>query len=339
MRVRQGSCRLAVDIEGEVEFDESETSIVRVSRGGRFRIAEERGGVERELLAEPGANGPSLEYEVDGEPRPFDAEGRRWLAQLLPELFRSTGLDHEGRVGRILQRGGLPALLAELRLISSDYVQRLYVSELFEQARPSEAQVRQVIELATASIDSDYDMRQVLTTALANHPAEAVVGPRFAETCAAIDSDYDLREVLTEVIAKARTHAPGEQALRCVDDIDSDYDARMVLTAAAERWPKGRELPQSFFTAAGAMNSDYDRRTTLEAVTARRPVSATDLANVLATADRFHSSYDRATLLVSVAESAPLSGELAAAYRAAARGIGSEYDRQRALAALADGGE
>jgi hypothetical protein len=338
VRIRQGDCRLAIDIEGDVRFDEAESTVVHVSRGGRFRVAEERDGSERELLARPGDDGLRITYELDGSERPFDAEGRAWLARLLPEVFRSTGLDAEGRVRRILQRGGVPALFAETRKIRSDHVQRIYLTELLEQGKPTEAQVREAAELGARDIDSDYDLAELLVAALAEHRSEVVVGPRFADACAAIESDYDLRRVLSEVIARARTNAPGEEALRCVRRIESDYDTAEVLVAAAQRWPPGRELPASYFVAAREMGSDYDRRRVLQAVTGRRPAPPADLGRVLAVADAFTSSYDCAELLVSVAEASPLDGELASAYRTVARGIASEYDRQRSLAALADGG-
>jgi hypothetical protein len=312
--------------------------VVRVESGSRFRIAEERGGVERELVAKPGPGGaPRLEYEVDGKARTFDAEGRAWLAHLLPEVFRASGLDAEGRVGRILRRGGFDAVLAESARIRSDYVQRIYLAELLDQVRASEAQVRRVVALATRDLESDYDLAELLVGALASYPAEAVVGGDFAPVCAAIDSDYDLRRVLGEVMARARTHAPAEQALPCLRHVDSDYDTAEVLVAAAGRWPSGRELPAAFFVAARRMQSDYDRRRSLQAVTARRPAMATDLQHVLESAEEFSSDYDLAELLVATAEAGePLHGALADAYLAAARGISSSHDRQRALAALVD---
>jgi hypothetical protein len=289
-------------------------------------------------VAKPGTGAAlRLTYEVNGEEHPFDAAGRAWLAELLPEVFRATGMDARGRVGRILRRGGFDAVLAESARIRSDHVQRVYLAELLAQVKASEAQVRSVVALAARDVESDYDLAELLVGALQDYPVEAVIGSSFAPVCAAIDSDYDLRRVLAEVMARARTHAPAEQALPCLRHVDSDYDTAEVLMAAAARWPGGRALPGAFFAAAKGMSSDYDRRRSLQAVTERRPAVAADLQHVLETAAVFSSDYDRAELLVSAAEAGePLQGSLADAYLAAARGIGSEYDRQRALAALAD---
>jgi hypothetical protein len=335
VRVRQGSCRLDIDLEGELTFAADERSIVRVPPGGRLRILERRGGHERELVAKAGPGGaPQIGFDLDGDPHPYDAAAQEWLARLLPDIFRQTGLDAAARVRRIHGRGGFEAVLAETRLIRSDYVQRTYLEELLRLVRPTPEQTSRALEVASQGIESDYDMAELLIAALGVQPGGVATASSFPVACASIESDYDQRRVLVELVSKVADPAAVGRALGCARGIDSDYDSAELLISVVARWPKGKELPDQFYTVARNVGSDYDRRRTLEAVTQRRPLPEADLRRVLATADAFRSDYDLAELLVSAAGAGRLGGDLAAAYTRAAAHIGSSYDRQRALAAM-----
>ena len=334
--MREGSCKLDVDLDGRVAFASDERTISRIAPGGRLRILERRAGHERELVAKPGPDGaPYATFELDGRAHPYDDAAKQWFARILPELFRQTGMDAEGRVGRILARGGFDAVLTEARLIRSDSVQRLYLTELMEQSHPGREQVARVIDLAGRDISSDYDLAELLVGALGSQDVGAVVGSSgFRQACAAIDSDYDLRRVLVEAVQKAREPGAAELALACAKGIGSDYDRAELLTALTARWPRGHALSDQFYSLARDVSSDYDRRRTLQAAAERRPLPEADVRQLLASADAFHSDYDLAELLVSVAGAARIDGDLATAFERAAAHIGSSYDRQRAMAAI-----
>ena len=60
------------------------SGVARVDAGGTLRLAEDRGGVRRELTVRPGADGrPAYDYRENGVPKPFDAAAQRWLSQSL----------------------------------------------------------------------------------------------------------------------------------------------------------------------------------------------------------------------------------------------------------------
>jgi beta-lactamase regulating signal transducer with metallopeptidase domain len=73
----------ALTVERAV-LDPERTGVARVAPGGSLRLAEDRGGVRRELTVRRGADGqPAYDYRENGAPKPFDAAARRWLAQSL----------------------------------------------------------------------------------------------------------------------------------------------------------------------------------------------------------------------------------------------------------------
>jgi Zn-dependent protease with chaperone function len=60
------------------------TGVAGVDAGGALRLAEDRGGVRRELTVRRGADGkPVYDYRENGAPKPFDAAAQRWLSQSL----------------------------------------------------------------------------------------------------------------------------------------------------------------------------------------------------------------------------------------------------------------
>ena len=335
-RIREGGCALDVDIRGDVAFNADETAIARIARDGRMRVYVRRGDREREMVVTAGADGrPVVVWEVDGERRPWDDAARGWFAQLVPELFRLTGIDAEGRVGRLLARGGVDAVLAEVGRIDSDTVAAKYLRELLRQADPTPEQVGRIVTVAVRGIDSDHELSNLLLSAIELRGAEAVVSAAFLDACDAIDSDHDARRVLSEIVRRGQQPAAVDRALGCLRGVDSDHDTAEVLVLVPPRWPVGQPLPASFYTAARGVGSDHDRRRSLEAATARRPLPAGDVRNVLALAGAFGSDHDLAGVLVSVAAATRLEGELASAFVAAADRIGSDHDRARAMEALA----
>ena len=207
-----------------------------------------RGGHERELIAKPGAGGaPEVTFELDGERQPFDDSARAWLGRMLPELFRETGVDAKGRVGRILARGGVDAVLAEMRLIRSDYVQRVYSVELLQQAKPDAAQVERVVALAARSIESDYDLAE-LGRLRGSRGASRGPGREFGEACAP-STPTTTCFARCQVGRLPRTDG-AERALGCARGISSDYDRSELPPSGGALAAKA--LGESFFTSPAA---------------------------------------------------------------------------------------
>lgn len=75
---------ISVVRKGDVELNDDNINIERISPDGSFKIAEVRDGVERELEVKP-TDDDGLEwiYTVDGEVKPFDDEARAWFEDLM----------------------------------------------------------------------------------------------------------------------------------------------------------------------------------------------------------------------------------------------------------------
>src|ERR1700730_16512067 len=111
-----------VEIRGKAEFTDDYTDIRDVSEGGFVRIEEDRYGQSRRYEVRRSTNGELRRtYYLNGDVHPLDQEARNWLAKIVLNAVRQSGIDADKRVQTIMHQRGLTGVLDEIALISSDY--------------------------------------------------------------------------------------------------------------------------------------------------------------------------------------------------------------------------
>jgi hypothetical protein len=332
-----GSCELEIELEGEIRFSPDDRGIEWLGRGAELTI-EEDAEVDRELKVTPGPDGePRYRWSVGGEERPFDQEARRWLAEVLPEVFRSTGLQAPERVARLLAKGGVPAVLAEIRQMSSDHVQGLYFDETLRQHRLTAAEARDLLATAGETLGSDYSLAEVLSHVPSGPLADRRTQAAFVRAASTLGSDYEAGRVLKTLLGR-RDLAPEtlDAVMVVTQDIGSDYELAEILLAALEAYPRGRPVPRAFFAAAETIGSDYEHARALRAVLDRDRLDDATVAALLRSAGSIGSDHELAELLVRLAGRAEIDGPLRERYLETAQGVGSRYERERVLAAVGE---
>jgi hypothetical protein len=332
-----GSCRLEIELEGEIRFSPDDRGIEWLGRGAELTF-EEDAEVDRELKVTPGPDGePRYRWSVGGEERPFDQEARRWLSGVLPEVFRSTGLQAPERVARFLAEGGVPAVLAEIRQMSSDHVQGLYFDETLRQHRLTAAEARDLLATAGETLGSDYSLAEVLSHVPSGPLADRRTQAAFVRAASTLGSDYEAGRVLKTLLGR-RDLAPEtlDAVMVVTQDIGSDYELAEILLAALEAYPRGRPVPRAFFAAAETIGSDYEHARALRAVLDRDRLDDATVAALLRSAGSIGSDHELAELLVHLAGRAEIDGPLRERYLETAQGVGSRYERERVLAAVGE---
>jgi beta-lactamase regulating signal transducer with metallopeptidase domain len=357
--------RLRVEIDGKVEFNAEETDIARMDPGAEIEIEQTRQGNTRELRAKNVGGEIRRRYFVDGKEQTFDAEGKAWLAQVLPDLFRLTGLQMQARTRRMLAQGGAQRVLDEIAKIKVDHVRGGYIAELLTQASLNENEFARTLALID-EIDSDFETRQVLERALAKAPAnarlhaqmlelaagmdseferaewlslaarrlpiEAEASPAWAKALAAFDSDFERRRTLEKLIDHGRPRAMAvATALVASEAIDSDFERRSALQAAA-----ASDAPISdaaYLKVADGIDSDFERREALLALIGAGAPSLERSRGILRSASSMSSDFEQREVLVALAARMPNDAALIADYRLAARKLG-DYERGQAEEAL-----
>jgi beta-lactamase regulating signal transducer with metallopeptidase domain len=357
--------RLRVVLHNDVEFNAQESDVVRMGGGAKLEIEQVRAGVKRKITIAPVAGRIQRTYLVDGVARPFDADGKAWLAGAIPDIFRMTGMQAEARSKRLLGEGGVPRLLAEIALLNNDHARAEYLGQLFAQATPDTAQTAQALTLMKAmdsdfekrraldialkqpqleatnqatmlalarGIDSDFERAEWLIDAAAKLPLQGENAPAWSQALLAFDSDFERKRSLQALIESGQ---PREEAvttsLRAIRGMDSDFEQRSVLETAAKA---GVAVPDAdYLVIVDALDSDFEKREALLALIRGAAPDAVRSQNILRSVRGMSSDFERSEVLKALAAAMPNDVALIENYRAVTRGM-SDFERAQAEKAL-----
>ena len=322
-------CSVSIEIEGDVTIAPDLTDIVSVSRGSYVEIVERTSDVVRRLEIRNRSGDTERKYTVDGETRPWNADGQRWLAGLLVDLERRTGTFAKSRVAQIFENGGGSAVLAEIDRLTGDYAKRRYFTELFDRdINLDDAFIGRAIGQAAQQIDSDYELRVVLSDVADEKLFADAATLAFANAVRSLQSDYERRVAITTLVS--RNKQLPSSALRAVigaaQSTTSPYEMRVILTTLADQRALDAELLATYVEAVGRINSDYERRVALTAIL-ERELDARALAAVFRASRTMTSDYERRLVLTAAVKGRTLGGEALREFDAAVDAMTSDYER------------
>ncbi len=396
-----GNQKLEVKYDGAVEFADDDSDVKTLSPGGMLRIREGRSGSSRTVEFQSDASGTIRRRYWEGtSEKPFDPDGRAWLSQALPRIIRQTAIGAPGRVARILKAKGPTGVLAEISLIEGSWGKRVYFGELLKSPGLDSATVRQALDQAGRQIDSDFElaslliasdrlvvddatrrayfdaartiqsdfeMRRVYSSALKRGPVSPEILAGVLDASTAIESDFEEAELLLQIAQlqplDARTRAP---FLKALGTIDSDFECRRVVSAVVRADPSPETLATMldpsiaidsdfeqasflidvaksqaidgalrapFFKGVDSINSSFERGRVLQTVMKRGSLSPETVVAVLRSAQDMGSSHETSQVLMAVATTQPISGEARQLYISTAERLG-DFEQGRALSAL-----
>lgn len=329
--------KLEINYRGDVEFTDDDADLKSLTPGGWLRIRQEtRSGQTRVLEYNAQADGTiQRRFRVGGGDRPFEPEGRKWAAEMLPRFIRQSGIGAANRVRRIYRAGGATAVLGETALIEGDHAKRRYYSELLHIPALGARDVERTLARAGTEIKSDFELASLLIGA---GPLLDDEGARRAYVGAArsIESDFEMRRVFSGLL---KNGAPAPALLAAVLDasasLDSDFEAASLLAGVATHQSIDATVRGPFFRALETVGSAFERRRVLAAVFDRDDLSAEAAVAALESASRVDSDFECATVLVQFVKRRPVEGAVRAPFFKAVASIDSAFERGRVLKEVA----
>ena len=331
-----GDCSYEMEARGEVKFNRDVTDIESISSGGSFTLEQHIGDDTKRLVVRPGSNG-TLErtYSENGARHEFDADARAWLAAALVALDRQTGFAVDQRVPALLERGGVDAVLQEVKLVSTDYARRRYYTKLLSMRQLDRAQIKRVVEQAGADMSSDYELAELLVAVSKLDAFSDDSHPAFVAAAKKIDSDYERRRALNALLQRDRLAPTTVQALLdAASTINSDYELAELLIDVSKRYAINDQTRPTYVKALGSIKSDYEHRRVLSAIVAGGGLTPAVNRTLLQDAARIQSDYELAEFLILMGKNGGLDASTRDAYFAATDKIGSDYEHRRALMPL-----
>jgi hypothetical protein len=329
--------RVEVRYRGSIALTDDDRDIAQISPGGYFRISDGGWfGAGNRVEVRPLANGTlERKFSSGWSEKPFEPEGRQWLATALQRLIRRTGFAADARVSRILKAQGAPGVLAEISRLETSYARSVYFRKLFVQATLTDRELAQALEQAGRQVDGSYELSRVLRQAADQAVAGAESRKAYFDAAAKITSDYEAARALTAALSKpGLPSASVAQGLAAAKTIESDYELARLLRAVAGAQTLDAESRKAFFDALALVGSDYEHRRVLSAVAGGGGDPAVSTA-ALTSAAKIDSDYDLAQVLLGVVRAGKVEASRDEFFRAVST-LQSGYERRRVLAALAD---
>ena len=369
IRWETDDCRVDVEIEGDVRFLDDDSGVARMARDALFEVEERIGRVSRRarLHGEPTGE-MERRYWVDGDEVAWGTEADRWLAQILPELFRQTTINAEARVRRMVAAGGPDRVFAEVAAIRSSHVSAHYFEILMDEVALDDADYARVIEVA-GGIDSDHTAGELLFAVI----DRAGLRPAFQEpmlrAAESLGSDHQKSRVLEKLLEADLSPTQLNAVVASSQTIESDHNLSMVLVEVARRGRLADLDRGAFLDAlatiqsdhatgvvvdafldidaldgveimrvlemAEAIGSDHERATVLGTLVERHDLEPPEVSRFLEVATVMRSDHQTAATLMRLAEAQDLDGGEIAQVLESSRGIGSDHQRASVMMTLA----
>ena len=161
IKTKANGQNFSIEYEGDITISDNDKDIVSISRGGFLIIKKSTFGSKRKIVIQAESKGLTKEYYVGRSKKSFNPEGKAWLAQILPDILRTTGIGAESRVARFHKKGGAQSVLNEIKKMSSDYVASTYLKLLLQYDLSPNELIR-TIKTAGNQIESDYYLSEIL---------------------------------------------------------------------------------------------------------------------------------------------------------------------------------
>jgi hypothetical protein len=326
--------RLEASYRGDVEFTDDDADVKRLSPNGYLKIKQTKDGTRTIELRADSSGSIQRRFWVGSSERPFEPEGRQWLAQVLPRFIRQTGLGAHARVARIFAAKGAPGVLAEISLIEGSWAKRRYFSELLNNTTVDAQTSRQVIAQAGREIDSDFELASLLIESADRLLQDDATRQAYFDAARTIQSDFEMRRTLSAALKRgAMKPALVASMLEASAAIDSDFEEASLLVETVKSQPLDATTRGPFFKAASSISSDFERRRVLDAAVSadQSPVTlkaALDAATM-------SSDFESASLLLDIVKAHPIDDSLRPSFFKVVEGISSDFERGRVLQAVA----
>lgn len=271
------------------------------------------------------------ELSVHGKVVGDSEQSRQQIEQLTLMMFRNTPIDAKGRVNTLLQYQGTTKVLNEISLMQDQDSKKQYFNELVKQAVLTEQQQLQLIA-STATIQSDYELTEVLLLLAKAQSIQPSVQKNLLQTSSRIGSDYEKRRLLSQ-LAQPPSGFQLVQILQASLEIESDYELGQLLQQAAPQIQDNDTL-QALLRTAKSIESDYELQQVLTALPFERFGTTQNEQVIALAAANIESDYELATMLTLMMSRASNPQALQSAIKAALKTISSDSEKVRVFELL-----
>jgi len=301
---KSGLSSFNIEYKGKIEVTDDDKDIKSISPGGYLEISKTTFGSKREILVEA-ASGGSLrrEYYEGRAKTEWEPAGRKWLAEILPEIVRSTGIAAESRVDRFFKQGGVDAVINEIGRLDGNYVVAIYGKLLLAKDGLSNNDLKKAIEGISNELDSDYYLAEILKDNASRFLKNDATADVYFEAATKIGSDYYATVVLKEALDSYKPSASSlAKIMEASKSIGSDYYQASLLTRVLELDDLDGELLAEVIETTKDVGSDYYQSQILSKALDKKGLSSSSYNSLIVAVSDVSSDYYMASVFSKLAE-------------------------------------
>jgi hypothetical protein len=330
-----------IEIRGTIEVADDDKDIKSISSDGYIEITKTSFGSRRTIKITAEDKVVKREYFEGRTAVNYEPEGRKWLAEILPEVVRTTTIAAESRVNRFYAKGGSQGVLNEIEQMKSDHIKAHYANLLMKKPI-SEKDYALIVSKISNNIDSDHYLSQFLENNLSkfmqnkdatealftatnrlgsDHYKTQVIKEALRSQSASIEnvkiilasssrmgSDHYKTEVLTSLMRQSNLTDPiMTEIISSSKSINSDHYRTEILTKALDR-KLSAESYQQAIEAVKDINSDHYITEVIKGML-RNPIDDQSLNNLLSVTSSIESDHYRTDVLITLLKKQDLKEE------------------------------
>ena len=327
----------SLDYRGKITLTDDERDIKSISPGGYFKVSKTTFGTRRMVKVENKGNNQLVRsYQVGRNNEPYYPEGQKWLADILPDIMRETGLGANQRVARIYKKSGTEGILDEIDLIKGDYVKAKYFAALLEIPGVRGGELPEILAAIGNEMNSSYEMGKLLSQYSERFLSDETSARLFFRTANQLSSDYEKSKLLINVLDNQKISAAAfTEALNAAGSISSDYESCKVLKSVLDNDNLGVDQLGEVMEIVGDISSDYEKSKVLLSVM-DKAFDDNIFEAVLGTGKDISSDHEKAKVLKRLIDNQDLNERRLRAVLSTIDDISSDYEKKNILKKLID---
>jgi hypothetical protein len=335
--VQNGSHATEINFRGKVAFTEDERDIKSISPGGYFKFSKTTFGNTRSILIESSSDGTlTRTYHAGRQEQPYEPEGRKWLADMLPEIIATSGIGAEERVQRIYAKKGVNGVLETIDQLESDHASGVYLGYLLEQPNLGDKDLLKVLERVTAKIGSDHEKANLLRRVSGTYLRSNQTSQQYIRAVSSIGSDHEKSQVFKHVLGSLQLNDANTAAVTgAVATIGSDHEKAGVVRFLLQQHKLDGPGLQQVLPVIGSIGSDHEKAGVLRAMLGNQALTGTHFKTLAGLIDRVGSDHEKAGVIAHLVNTnQPLVQAHFAEVLGLVTRIGSDHEKGRTLAVL-----
>ena len=336
--VRNGSNATEINYRGKIAFTDDERDIKSISPGGYFKFSKTTFGNTRSVLIESSGDGVlTRTYHAGRQEQPYEPEGRKWLADMLPEIIATSGIGAEERVRRIYASKGVNGVLETIDDIDNDHARSIYLGYLMEQPNLAEKDRLTVLEKVT-EIGSDHEkanlLRRVSGTCLrGNQTSQA-----YIRVASSIGSDHEKSQLFRHLLGSLSLNEANTAAVtKAVASIGSDHEKAGVVRFLLQQNKLDGAGLQQVLPVIGSIGSDHEKAGVLRAMLGNQALTGTHFQTLTGLIDRLGSDHEKSGVVTHLVNTnQPLVAKHFGDVLGLVTRMSSDHEKGRSLAVLLD---